>query len=331
MQRVLSGIQPSGSLTIGNYLGAIRQFVELQHSADCYFCVVDLHALTVPQDPRELRQKTLEVANLYLASGIDPQLATIFVQSHVPAHAELAWLLQCMTYYGELGRMTQFKEKAGGKETVTAGLYTYPVLMAADILLYQTDLVPVGEDQKQHVELTRDIAQRFNNRFGPAFVVPEPMIQKVGARIMALDDPLHKMSKSTDNPESAIFMLDSPDAIRRKIKHAVTDSGREVRYDPENKPAISNLMEIYSLCAGETLQQVADRYSGRGYGEFKKDLAEVVINRLAPLQARYHELAESGEVLSILSAGAAKAATVANATLAVVQEKMGLVRAAARL
>ncbi|MHB9146183.1 MAG: tryptophan--tRNA ligase [Symbiobacteriia bacterium] len=324
MQTVFSGIQPSGNLTIANYIGAIRQFVGLQHEAKCYFCIVDLHALTMPQDPEALRQQTLDLAALYLASGLDPRQITLFVQSHVPAHSELAWLLQCQTYFGELRRMTQFKDKSEGKETVTSGLFTYPTLMAADILLYQTDVVPVGDDQKQHVELTRDVAERFNNRYGNTFRMPEPMISKVGARIMGLDDPSKKMSKSSPILGSYIALLDPPDAVRQKIKRAVTDSGSEVRHDWENKPAVSNLMEIYSTLSGDSLKAIEERYAGKGYGQFKKDLAEVVAGFLEPLQQRFHALREGGELEAILADGAARAARDAQPTLRQVQERLGL-------
>ncbi|MCL6637650.1 MAG: tryptophan--tRNA ligase, partial [Alicyclobacillus sp.] len=280
LPRVLSGIQPSGIMTLGNYLGAMKNFVKLQHEAECFFCIVDLHAVTVPQEPAELRQNTLNLAALYLACGIDPDKATLFVQSQVPAHAELGWLLQCVAYYGELGRMTQFKDKSSQREVVTAGLFTYPALMAADILLYQADLVPVGEDQKQHLELTRDLADRFNRRYGPTFTVPEPYIPEVGGRIMSLEDPAKKMSKSDANPNAYIAMLDDADTIRRKVLRAVTDSGREIRYDPQEKPAISNLLTIFALCSGQSLAEVEAAYAGKGYGEFKKDLAEVVVAAL---------------------------------------------------
>ncbi len=325
MKRVFSGIQPSGTLTLGNYIGAMKQFVALQHEADCCFCIVDLHALTVPQDPEALRRQTLDLAALYLAVGLDPHKVTLFVQSHVPAHAELGFLLQCVAYFGELSRMTQFKDKSAGKDTVSVGLFTYPVLMAADILLYQTDLVPVGEDQKQHVELTRDIAQRFNGRYGDTFTLPDPMIPKVGARIMGLDDPGRKMSKSNPNPSSYIALLDPPDPIRKKLRRAVTDSEAEVRYDPEQKPAVSNLMDIYSQLAAISLQEVAQRYTGQGYGAFKADLAEVIVNTLVPIQERYQELRHSAELTRILAHGTEKAATVANATLRTVKERMGLI------
>lgn len=323
MKRVFSGIQPSGTLTLGNYIGAMKHFVELQDTADCVFCVVDMHAITVPQDPVQLKQNTLNLAALYLAVGIDPAKSTLFVQSHVPAHAELGWILQCIAYFGELGRMTQFKDKSANKDVVTAGLFTYPALMAADILLYQTDLVPVGEDQKQHLELSRDIAGRFNSKFGETFVIPEPMIPKVGGRIMSLENPEKKMSKSDESTGAFISMLDSPDVIRKKISRAVTDSGREVKYDVENKAAISNLMTIYSLCSNQSLAEIEALYDGKGYGPFKKDLAEVVVSTLEPIQARHQQLLESGEVVDILQSGADKARDLSRATLKAVKEKLG--------
>lgn len=326
MERVFSGIKPSGELHLGNYLGAIRNFVDLQHTAECIFSVVDLHALTVPQEPDDLHRRTLDIARLYVACGIDPAKATIFVQSHVSAHAELGWLLGCFTYFGELRRMTQFKEKSEGQVNVSSGLFTYPVLMAADILLYNADKVPVGEDQKQHLELTRDIAQRINNRFGEIFKVPEPYIppKSAGGRIMSLDDPLRKMGKSED-PKGTIALLDPPDVIAKKIRSAVTDSGREVYYDEENKPAISNLMVIYSLCSGESLESIADRYGSTGYGVFKKDLADVVISALEPIQKRYQELTEPGRIEAVLEEGRRKAAAIADETLRTFQEKLGIV------
>lgn len=310
-------------MTIGNYLGAMKNFVKLQETADCLFCIVDLHAITVPQDPQALRQNTLNLAALYLAAGIDPERATLFVQSHVPAHAELGWMLQCVAYYGELGRMTQFKDKSAKKEVVTAGLFTYPALMAADILLYQTTLVPVGEDQKQHLELTRDVAERFNNKYGETFTIPEPYIPEVGGRIMSLEDPGKKMSKSDESAGAYISMLDDPAVIRKKIARAVTDSEREVRYDPAAKPAISNLMTIYALCADLSLEAVEQRYAGQGYGPFKKDLAEVVVETLAPIQSRYQELTRSGEVEVLLRKGAERAAEKCANTLQAVKERFG--------
>jgi len=256
MARVLSGIQPSGQLTLGNYIGALQNFVKLQHEHECFFMVVDLHAITVPQDPAQLLEQTKSVAALFLAAGIDPDKSAVYLQSHVPAHPELGWILTTLTYMGELERMTQFKEKSAGKESIGAGLFVYPSLMAADILIYNADLVPVGDDQKQHLELTRDLAHRFNTRFGETFTIPEPYIPKVGARIMSLDDASKKMSKSNPNPNSYIAILDAPDVIRKKISRATTDSGREVRYDPENKPEISNLIGIYTHCSGMSIPEI---------------------------------------------------------------------------
>ncbi|HHW09533.1 MAG TPA: tryptophan--tRNA ligase [Firmicutes bacterium] len=326
MKRVFSGVQPSGELTLGNYLGALRNFVRLQHEAECFFCVVDLHAITVPQDPAQLNRRTFDLAKLYVASGLDPKIATIFVQSHVPAHSELSWLLSCFTYIGELSRMTQFKEKGRKGENVSSGLLMYPVLMAADILLYDTDAVPVGEDQKQHLELSRNIAERINHHFGPVFRVPEPLIppKKAGARIMSLTDPTAKMAKSGE-ANSYIALLDPPEVIAKKIRAAVTDSGREVYYDEVNKPAISNLMVIYSLCSGEALETIAERYGSSGYGRFKSDLAEHVIQTLKPIQERYRELSEPGVIEAILAEGAAKAESVAKVTLDRFRQKIGLV------
>lgn len=322
-KRVLSGIQPSGQLTIGNYIGAMRHFVELQDEYDCYFAVVDLHAITVPQDPAALRENTEAVAALFVAAGIDPKKAAVFVQSHVPAHAELGWIMTTLAYMGELERMTQYKDKAAGKEAVGAGLFVYPTLMAADILLYDAHLVPVGDDQKQHLELTRDLAIRFNRRYGETFVVPEPYIPKVGARIMSLDDASRKMSKSNPSPGSYIALLDPPDVIRKKIARAKTDSGREVVYDPAGKPEISNLMTIYAECAGVSLEDVQKRFEGQGYGAFKKELAEVVVSVLEPLQRRYHDIRQSGAIRDILREGAQRAAAVAEATLRRVKEAVG--------
>ena len=322
-KRVLSGIQPSGQLTLGNYIGAIRNFLALQHECECFFTVVDLHAVTVPQDPAALRENTEAVAALFVAAGIDPKKAAIFVQSHVPAHAELGWLMTTMAYMGELERMTQFKDKSAGKEAVGAELFVYPALMAADILLYDAHLVPVGDDQKQHLELTRDLAIRFNRRYGETFVVPEPYIPEVGARIMSLDDATKKMSKSNPNPGSYIALLDPPDTVRKKIARSKTDSGREVAYDPKNKPEISNLMTIYAQCAGVTLEEVARRFEGKGYGDFKKELAEVVISVLEPLQNTYHQIRRSGEIFDILRDGAQRASSVAEATLRRAKEAMG--------
>ncbi|EGL18499.1 MULTISPECIES: tryptophan--tRNA ligase [unclassified Paenibacillus] len=325
MKRVLSGIQPSGQLTLGNYIGALRNFVKLQNEHTCYFMIVDLHAITVPQDPAALKEQTESVAALYLACGIDPAKASVFLQSTVKEHAELGWLLTTLTYIGELERMTQFKDKSAGKESVGAGLFTYPSLMAADILLYNADLVPVGEDQKQHLELTRDLAARFNHRYGDTFTIPEPYIPEVGARIMSLDDASKKMSKSNPNPGSFIAMLDEPSVIRKKLSRAVTDSGREVKFDPKNKPEVSNLMGIYSQCADMTVAEVEARYEGQGYGAFKKDLAEVVVEALEPIQQRYREIRESGELYDVLRKGAAEASELAGETIKQVKERMGFV------
>lgn len=325
MKRVLSGIQPSGNLTLGNYIGAMKNFVKLQHDHECYFMVVDLHAITVPQEPAALREQTEAVAALFIAAGIDPSKASVFLQSHVPAHAELGWIMTTLVYMGELERMTQFKDKASGKESVGAGLFTYPALMAADILLYNADLVPVGDDQKQHLEITRDLAQRFNGRFGDHFVVPEPYIPKVGARIMSLDDASKKMSKSNPNPGSSIALLDEPDVIRKKISRAVTDSGREVKYDPANKPEVSNLMTIYSHCADISIADIEARYEGQGYGPFKKDLAEAVVGALEPLQQRYKDIRASGELTRILRQGAEQAGEIASRTVREAKQKMGFV------
>lgn len=324
MKRVFSGIQPSGVLTLGNYLGALKNFVRMQDEYDCLFCVVDLHALTVPQDPLELRQNVRRVAGLFVAAGINPDKSAIFIQSRVSAHAELAWLVQCMTGFGELGRMTQFKEKSRGKESFSAGLYTYPTLQVADILLYDTHYVPIGEDQKQHVELTRDFAERFNSRFGELLVVPEPVIAKVGARIMALDDPTSKMSKSSEVPASYISMLDTSDDIMKKLKRAVTDAGTEIRFDPEEKPGVSNLLSILSLCSRKTLPELEAEFEGKGYGHLKVATAEAVIAELEPIQKRFAEVMESGLLDQALDKGAERANDLAAATLLRVQQAMGL-------
>ncbi|MFD0715249.1 tryptophan--tRNA ligase [Paenibacillus sp. GCM10027626] len=325
MKRVLSGIQPSGQLTLGNYIGALQNFVKLQHTHECYFMVVDLHAITVPQDPAALREQTESVAALFIAAGIDPAKANIFIQSHVSAHSELGWLLTTLSYMGELERMTQFKDKSAGKDSIGTGLFVYPTLMAADILVYNADLVPVGDDQKQHLELTRDLAQRFNARYGEYFTIPDPYIPEVGARIMSLDDASKKMSKSNPNPGSFIALLDPPDVIRKKISRATTDSGKEVRFNPVEKPEVSNLMSIYALCADMTLQQVEQKFEGQMYGAFKKDLAEQVVAKLEPLQTRYHEIRQSGEIHAILKQGAERVAEVADKTVRDVKERMGFV------
>ncbi len=323
MKKVLSGIQPSGKLTLGNYIGAMKNFVKLQNDYACNFMVVDLHAITVPQEPAALREQSEAVAALFIAAGIDPDKANVYMQSHVPPHAELGWILTTLTSMGELERMTQFKDKAAGKDSVGVSLFVYPSLMAADILVYNADLVPVGEDQKQHLELTRDLAGRFNHRFGEYFTIPEPYIPEVGARIMSLDDASKKMSKSNPNPGSYIALLDTPDEIRKKISRATTDSGREVRFDPAEKPEISNLMSIYAECSGMSIAEIQNKYEGQMYGGFKKDLAEAVVSVIEPLQKRYYEIRESGELHDILQRGAEKATETASRTLSDVKERMG--------
>ncbi|MGN7455199.1 tryptophan--tRNA ligase [Paenibacillus pasadenensis] len=327
MKKVLSGIQPSGQLTLGNYIGALQNFVRLQETHECYFMVVDLHAITVPQEPAALREQSQSIAALYLAAGIAPQHAAIYMQSHVRAHAELGWLLTTLTSMGELERMTQFKDKSAGKESVGAGLFVYPSLMAADILVYNADLVPVGDDQKQHLELTRDLAGRFNSRYGDYFTIPEPYIPEIGARIMSLDDVSKKMSKSNPNPGSFIALLDEPDVIRKKISRATTDSGREIRFDRESKPEVSNLMGIYSLMSGLSLPEVEARFEGQGYGPFKKELAERIVDVLEPLQQRYREIRSSGMLEEVLKQGAEKASVVADRVVAGVKERMGFLKA----
>ncbi|XID95819.1 tryptophan--tRNA ligase [Paenibacillaceae bacterium WGS1546] len=322
-KRVLSGIQPSGKLTLGNYIGAMKNFVALQDEHECFYMLPDLHAITVAQEPAALREQSESVAALFAAAGLDPAKAAIFMQSHVPAHAELGWIMTTLSYMGELERMTQFKDKSEGKEAVGAGLFVYPSLMAADILLYNAELVPVGDDQKQHLELTRDLAGRFNHRYGDTFVVPEPFIPKVGARIMSLEDGTKKMSKSNPSAGSYISMLDTPDDIRKKIARAKTDMGREVVFDPANKPEVSNLMTIYSQCSGKTIEQVQAAYDGQGYGAFKKDLAEVVVQTLEPIQRKYADIRSSGEIGRILRDGAEKAGAVAERTLSAAKEAMG--------
>ncbi len=326
MKTIFSGIQPSGTITLGNYIGALRQFVELQDEYNCYFCIVDEHAITVPQDRLELRKNIKSLAALYLAVGIDPKKATLFIQSEVPAHAQAGWMMQCISYIGELERMTQFKDKSAGKDAVSASLLTYPPLMAADILLYSTDLVPVGEDQKQHLELTRDLAERFNKKYNEIFTLPEVSIPKVGARIMSLQDPTKKMSKSDPNKKAFIALLDDPKEIEKKIKSAVTDSDGFVKYDRENKPGVSNLLSIYSILGGKTIPEIEEMYVGKGYGDFKADLAEVVVNALKPIQDKYHQLIDSSELDDILDEGAAKANKVAGKMLKKMENAMGLGR-----
>jgi tryptophanyl-tRNA synthetase len=326
-KRVFSGVQPtSDSLHLGNALGAINQWVALQDEYDAFFCVVDMHAITVPQDPDVLRRRTLVTAAQYLALGIDPARSTIFVQSHVPAHAELAWVLGCFTGFGQASRMTQFKDKAQrqGSESTTVGLFTYPVLQAADVLLYDTDLVPVGEDQRQHLELARDVAQRFNSRFPGTFVVPELLIPKATAKIYDLQDPFSKMSKSAASDAGLISLLDDPKVSAKKIRSAVTDSETEVRYDPEAKPGVSNLLTIQSAVTGTDVDKLVASYAGRGYGDLKKDTAEAVVDFVTPIRARVDELiSDTAELESILDAGAQRAREVSAKTLANVYERLG--------
>lgn len=324
---IFSGIQPSGELTLGNYLGALKNWVKLQDSYDCYYCVVDLHAITVRQEPAELRKKTLELLAIYIAAGIDPEKNTMFIQSHVPAHSEAAWLLNCSTYIGELNRMTQFKDKSKKYEGgVLAGLLNYPVLMAADILLYQTDLVPVGKDQKQHLELTRDIAARFNNLYSDTFVIPEPYIPESGAKIMDLQDPDKKMSKSSDNPNSFILVMDPPEVIRKKINRAVTDSIGEVKYS-DQQMGVKNLMTILSSISGLSFSDMEERYKGLGYAQFKKDVAEAIISEFEPIQKKVKDLLTDKVYLqNIYKAGAEKASYAANKTLRKMQKKIGFIQ-----
>lgn len=326
MKTIFSGIQPSGTLTLGNYIGALQQFVELQNEYNCYFCIVDQHAITVPQERLALRKNIRSLAALYIAVGIDPEKVTLFIQSEVPAHAQAGWMLQCISYIGELERMTQFKDKSSGKESVSAGLLTYPPLMAADILLYQADLVPVGEDQKQHLELTRDLAERFNKKYNDIFTIPEVRIPKVGARIMSLQDPTKKMSKSDPNTKGFISILDDPKTIEKKIKSSVTDSDGIVKFDKENKPGISNLLSIYSIIENRSIEDIVAQYEGKGYGEFKADLAEVLIKKLSPIQEKYHALMESDELDRILDMGAEKANRAASKMLKKMENAMGLGR-----
>ena len=324
MKRVFSGVQPTGNIHIGNYLGALKQFVELQDDNECFYCIVDEHAITVPQDPKELKKHILDVAALYMAIGINPAKSVVFVQSQVPAHAELGWILICASNTGELFRMTQFKSKSHGKESVGTGLLTYPALMAADILLYDTDIVPVGNDQKQHIELTRDLAIRVNNRYGKTFVVPDGRFLKTGARIMALDDPTAKMSKSAVNELSRISLLDEPSKIKKAIMRATTDSEGSVRFDAENKPGVSNLLTIYSAFSGKPIEDLEREYEGRGYGDFKKDLVEITVNALTPIRERFAEIRNSQELIDALESGAERANAIAVQTMKRVRDRFGM-------
>ena len=324
---IFSGIQPSGELTLGSYLGAIKNWVELSDTYNCYYCIVDMHAITSRQNPADLRRRTLNQLAQYIACGLDPQKNTVFIQSHVPAHAELAWILNCYTMFGELSRMTQFKDKsAKNADNINAGLFTYPALMAADILLYQTDLVPVGEDQKQHVEITRDIATRFNGVYGDVFRMPEPYIPKVGARIMSLTSPDSKMSKSDKDPGGCIYLMQKPEEIMRSFKRAVTDSETCVHYDPANKPGVSNLMQIYSVATGRSFAEIEEEFEGKGYGDFKPRVGEAVVELLRPIRDEAERLiADKAYIESIYKEGADKAARAAARTLRKVQKKIGFV------
>jgi tryptophanyl-tRNA synthetase len=324
-KRIFSGAQPTGNVHLGNYLGALKNWVALQHEYESFFCIVNLHALTVPQDPKLLLEKTRDLARIYLAVGIDPDVSTIFIQSDVPEHTQLTWVLNGIARQGELERMTQFKEKAKKQqENVSVGLFDYPVLMAADILLYHTDLVPVGDDQKQHLELTRDLAIRFNRDYGETFKVPEPYIPKVGARIMSLSDPLKKMSKSDDDPNGCVLLMDDADTVLRKFKRAVTDSGTEIRFD-ESRPAINNLLEIYHLITGKSQAEVEEHFAGKGYAQLKGDLAEVTIEFLRPFQQQVKEITDE-RLDGLLQQGREKASKIAGATLAQVYQRIGISR-----
>ena len=323
---IFSGIQPSGQLTLGNYLGALKNWVNLQDEFDCYFCVVDLHAITVKQEPKELRQRTLEVLAIYIAAGIDPKKNTLFIQSHVPAHSEAAWLLTCNTYMGELGRMTQYKDKSQKYgNSIGAGLFTYPVLMAADILLYNADLVPVGQDQKQHLELARDLANRFNNLYSPTFTIPDPYITKVGAKIMSLQEPTKKMSKSDDNPNAYILIMDPPDVIRKKVSRAVTDSIGVINYTDE-QPGVKNLLDILIAINKTTAEELVEYYKGKCYADLKKDVAEAIVSELEPIQNKVNEILKDKKGLEeIFKLGAEKASYVSMKTLRKMQKKIGFI------
>jgi tryptophanyl-tRNA synthetase len=328
--RVFSGIQPTGRKTLGNYSGGFRQYASTQETHDAFFCIVDLHSITVEYDPDELRQSTLDLAALLFATGLDPERSTVFCQSHVTAHAEAAWLLSAVASYGQLGRMTQFKEKSDRHEFVSAGLFTYPVLMAGDILLYQTDLVPIGDDQRQHLELARDIAERFNYRYGETFRVPDGLFPEVGGRIMDLQDPTSKMSTTLSSEQGAVYLADPPDAIRKKFKSAMTDSGREVRYDPADKPGVSNLLEIMNVATGDPIEVLEQSFDGAGYGDFKEAVGEAVVTLLAPIQERFTALrADERELQRLLAVGAEKARRASEPTLEAMYERMGFVKAEA--
>ena len=324
--RVFSGIQPTGAKHIGNYIGAMRQYVTTQDEGDAFFCIVDLHSITVDYDPRDLHDRTLDLAAILFAVGLDPDRCTLFCQSHVAAHAEAAWLLSAVTGFGQLGRMTAFKEKGEGKEFVSAGLFTYPVLMAGDILLYQTDIVPIGDDQRQHLELSRDVAERFNSRYGETFKVPRGVYPEVGARIVDLQEPTKKMSTTGGTPQGTVLVLDDADTIRKKFKTAVTDSGREIRYLPDEKPGVSNLIEILSVASGRAIPEVEADYEGKGYGDLKADVGEAIVELFRPVQQRYAELrADEPELRRLLQIGADKARATSAPTLHQMYERMGFV------
>lgn len=325
-KRMLSGIKPTGQLHLGSYIGALKHFVEYQDDYDVYAFIANLHCITVPQDPKTLQKNLQDCVALYLACGLDPKKATIFLQTDVKAHAQMGYILCCHTYMGELNRMTQFKDKqAKGEKNLSGGLYTYPALMAADILLYDPDYVPVGDDQKQHVELTRDIAERINNRYGEMFKVPEPLIAKVGARIMSLNDPTKKMSKSDNNDKGCVYLLDDPKKARKKIMSAVTDNEAHVHYNPVNQPGISNLMQILSSLSNDRpFEDIEKEFEGKGYGDFKRAVADAVVDTLEKIQARYHEILDSNILEEVLSEGAAKANVIADAKLEKVQKAIGM-------
>ena len=322
-----SGVQPSGNLTIGNYLGAIKNFPIYSEQYKCFYCVVDQHAITVRQVPAELRRRTYETLALYIACGLDPEKNTLYVQSHVPAHTEMAWMLNCFTMFGELSRMTQFKDKSQKHaDNINAGLFTYPVLMAADILLYQTNVVPIGADQKQHLELARNIADRFNQLYPDTFAMPEPIIAKSGAKIMSLAEPTQKMSKSDENENAVVRILDTPDAIMRKFKRAVTDSDSEIRFDPENKPGVSNLLTIYSCFSGKSIEEAEREFDGKGYGDFKTAVGQVCCEKLIPVQEEYKRiLADKAYLEEVMKKGADEASYYARKTLSKVRRKLGFV------
>jgi tryptophanyl-tRNA synthetase len=325
--RVFSGIQPTGRKTLGNYSGGFRQYVETQEAGDAFFCIVDLHSITVEYDPAELKSSTLDLAAILFATGLDAERSTIFCQSHVTAHPEAAWLLSAVTSYGQLGRMTQFKDKSAAHEFISAGLFTYPVLMAGDILLYQTDIVPIGDDQRQHLELARDVAERFNYRFGETFRVPDGQFPKIGGRIMDLQEPTNKMSTTMSSEQGAVYIADAPDVIRKKFKSAVTDSEREIRYDPATKPGVSNLLEIMSVATEEPIEALEQRFSGAGYGELKEAVGESVVSLLSPIRERFESLrADERELQRLLAVGAEKARRASEPTLELMYERMGFVR-----